>query len=302
MNYFIIDGFGLAYKAYHAYSSLSSSSGLDSSCVYGFLVLLQSLKKKYPAFHFVIAWDKGHQRRKQVYADYKSNRNSFSIDEHVSDIKEIIASLNISQIEMCGEEADDVIASFVEKNAKNENLIYIYSSDKDLLQLVKNGLVIVIKPKSGKYPEKYFDEEAVFVQYGVNPIDFASFQAFRGDSIDNIPGVPRLPSKVIALLISRYKEPQKVYNYLDIEKLTDFQQKKLINHKEQVYINYELTKLRKDIDYNILNGLSNIEEIKSFLNKYEIKSISADKLTILFEKESSFLDRRAPAIQNYSLF
>lgn len=301
MNYLIIDGFGLAYKSFYAYSNLTTSSGLDSGCVYGFVVSLKALKKKYPAFHFVVAWDRGYTYRKQIFSNYKSNRNEFSIDPHIEDIKKILTTVKITQVELQGEEADDVIASFVNKNADN-NLIYVYSADKDLLQLVKNGKVIVIKPKSASYPEKYFDEEAVYQEYGVEPRNLAAFQAFRGDTVDNIPGVPRLPSKVIASLISRYENPNAVYSSLESEKLTDFQRKSINDYKQQVLLNYNLTRLRCDLDYEITEGSLNEELLRVYLNKYEIKVISAEVFLEVFEKESTFLNRRAPAIQNYSLF
>lgn len=301
MNYLVIDGFGLAYKSYYAYSNLTTNNGIESGCVYGFVVSLKALKKKYPAFHFVVAWDRGYTYRKQIYANYKANRSEFSIDPHIEDLKRILTTVNITQIEFPGEEADDVIASFASKNSEN-NLIYVYSADKDLLQLVKNGKVIVIKPKSASYPEKFFDEEAVYQEYGVEPRNLAGFQAFRGDSVDNIPGVPRFPSKVIASLISKYENPENIYNSLDSETLTDFQRKSINDSKSQVYLNYDLTRLRCNLDYDITEGSLNEEMLRAFLNKYEIKAISAEVFSAMFEKESTFLSRRSPAIQNYSLF
>lgn len=301
MNHFLIDGFGLAYRSLYAFSNLTTVKGIYSGCVYGFLVSLRSLKKKYSSFHFTVAWDMGSDHRRKLYADYKANRNEFSIDEHIDDLKKILGCINITQVELKGEEADDVMASFVEKN-KEQGLIYVYSSDKDLLQLVQNGKVIVIKPKSGVNPEKYFDEGAVLALYGVEPRDLASFQAFRGDSVDNIPGVPRLPSKVISSLISKYKTPQAVYGSLESEKLTDFQRNTIKTSEQQVYLNYELTRLRTHLDYDIREGSDNGEVLEFYLKKYEIKSVSVDSLMSVFEKESSFSQRFAPAIQNYSLF
>lgn len=302
MNRFIIDGFNLAFRSHFAFGELKADNGLYSGCVYGFLVTLRSLKKKYPSFHFTVVWDNEPTRKKAMYVDYKADRPHFDIHDQIRDLKSILKALNVDQAEMLGEEADDVIAAMVEKYLQEEGKIYVYSSDKDLLQLVKNGRVIVIKPKSGGYPEEFFDEEAVKDKFGVYPSEFACFLTFRGDTSDHIPGVPRARSKVLAELASKYKEPRLVYGSLNEEKLTDFHRTKMREFEQQAYTNYSLVKLKDDLDCDVSLGASDEEQVALYLEKYGIKKIPADGLVRVFEEESSFNERQAPAIENISLF
>lgn len=303
MNRIIIDGFNLAFRAHYAFQSLSTTSGMLSGCIYGFLTGMRGLKKKYPSFHVMVAWDNEATRKKAVYADYKATRDHFDIGSHIVDLKEILSCFNVTQAEMNGEEADDVIASLVSKYSCEGSKIYIYSSDKDLLQLVKNGRVIAIKPKTGGRPEKIYDEEAVFDDYGVYPSEMACYLSLRGDTSDNIPGVPRVPSKVLASLSHRYCDPNVVYRSLSEEELTDFQRKSLLDSEQQIYLNYSIIKLVEDLGITETKGGPDPDKMMEYLNKYEIKSLSPETYVKAFESESSFNERFSPAaIQNISLF
>ena len=159
MKRFIIDGLNLAYRAHFAHKELTTSTGRLSGCFYGFLVTLKALKSRNLDCHFYVAWDNEARHKKAVFPEYKANRQHFSIDEPVKDLKTVLKYLNIAQVEAIGEEADDVIASVAEKG---EELTYIYSSDKDLLQLVRDGKIIGVRP--GK-KEKVYDEEEVKKKY-----------------------------------------------------------------------------------------------------------------------------------------
>lgn len=302
MNRFIIDGFNLAFRSHFAFNEMRTSDGMLSGCVYGFLVSLRSLKKRFPGHHFTVVWDNDPLRKKRIYADYKANRPRFEIHEQISDLKGILSALNVDQSEVIEEEADDVMASLVRVYSKEEGKVFLYTGDKDLLQLVKDGKVIVIKPKSGVNPEKIFDEEAVKEKFGVDPCDLSCYLAFRGDTADHIPGVPRAQSKIIASLTQKYKEPEIVYGCLNSENLTDFQRSKMLESKDQVLINYSLIKLKDDLDCPISHGSSDEEKVQLYLDKYRVKAIPADGLVRIFEEESSFTERQAPAIENISLF
>lgn len=300
MNWIIVDGFAQVYRAYYAFINLRTTSGVSSGSVYGFLTTLRSLKKRWPDFHIVVAWDSVPTRRKKIYADYKSNRNSMSDSFPLYDLRRILSCLNVTQAFAEGEEADDVIASLVEKN--KDKLIYVYSPDKDLLQLVEDGKVVAVKPKTGKNEEKFFDEEAVRKEYGLSPSKISYYLAFRGDNSDNIPGVPRLPSKIIVDLLNKHGDPRSVYASLNNEKLTDFQRNSLIKNEYQVYLNSELTALRTDLEPMIIKGVSNNIGLDEVLSKYEIKSIDASKLINMFASESSFTMRKQPALRVQTLF
>lgn len=297
----IIDGFGLAYQSHYAFFNLQTSKGYYSGAFYGFIVSLRALKKKYPFCHITIAWDREPTRRKKIMASYKANRSSNVFLDQISDLKKALLNINVSQSEYEGEEADDVIASLVRAYSTKDNQVFIYSSDKDLLQLVKDGRVIMIRPKRGKNSEIIFDEERVVQEYGITPKNFLKFLVLRGDKSDNIPGTFRVASSILCGLVNKYSTMDEIFNNLDKENLTDYQRKTIESFKEQSLINLDLIKLRDDLNLNILKGKEDMEDFVNYLNKYEIKSLNAKDYIDSFSDIPSHI-KKAPAIKNYSLF
>jgi DNA polymerase-1 len=279
-----------------------TSKGLISGCVYGFLVSARTIKNKYPHCHVTIAWDTESTRRKSIDASYKADRPKFGAPEQILDLKHIFSHLNVSQSEYQNEEADDVIASLVRKYQDDTNQIIIYSADKDLLQLVKDGKVIAFHPKKGGKAEKILDESAVKEEFGVWPKDLKCFQCFRGDSVDGVPGVPKIKTACLIPLIEKYKTPKEVYAHLDEEKLTNFQRDSIRAFEQRVYLNESLVGLRDDLELTINNGIPNEEMLSQYLDKYEIKAINPNSYINVFFDAPSFNVRTAPALQSYSLF
>lgn len=302
MNHLIIDGFNLAYRSHYAFINLETPAGLLSGAVYGFLVGARTIKTKYMDCHVTIAWDTESQRRKQIDASYKANRNKFELPEQIKDLKGIFNCLNVSQAEYFGEEADDVIATLTKQYSAEGGKVFILTSDKDMLQLVRDGQVHVIRPKKGAVPERVFDEEAVKEEFGVAPKDLECLLSFKGDSVDNIPGVPRVKTACLVDLIQKYKTPQNIYDHLAEEKLTDFQRKSLSDSQARVMMNIDLVRLRDDLNVNIYDGSANEEVLGVYLNKYAIKSINPNSYVNSFMDVSCFQSRTAPAIQSYSIF
>jgi len=195
-----------------------------------------------------------------------------------------------------------VIASLVRKYSEPDNQILIYSSDKDLLQLVKDGKVLAIHPKKGAKPEKIFDEAAVKEEHGVWPKDFECYQCFRGDAIDGVPGVPRIKTACLIPLIEKYKTPQEVYAHLQEEKLTEFQRESLKAFEQRVYLNKSLVGLRNDLELDVKNGRPDEEWVSKYLAKYEIRAINPNSYINVYFDAPSFNIRKAPAIKSFSLF
>jgi DNA polymerase-1 len=300
MDNLIVDGFGIVYRSHYAFNNLLTGTGLCSGSVYGFLISMRTIKNKYPHCHLTIAWDRDATRRKEAFGAYKSNRTSINLFEQILDLKKIFSHLNVSQAEFEGEEADDVIASLTRKYVESQ--VYIYSSDKDMFQLVKDGSVIAIRPKRGKTPERFYDEEKVKEEFSVCPQNFACFQCLRGDSVDCIPGVPRIKSSLLAYLAEKYKDPTTIYEHLDEEKLTSYQRKALTEFQEQAMVNMQLVKLRTDLSLDVITGTPNADALVPFLDKYEIRSIDPNAYARVFADVPSFNARKAPGFESYSLF
>lgn len=305
MNRFIIDGFNQVFRAHFAFKDLMTTSGLQSGCIYGFLNILKSLKAKFRDFDFYVVWDTGSDKKKQIFSDYKANRNSFRIDAPINDLQELLTALNITQVHSEKEEADDVIATLVNQRLTDDSFEgkdYIYSSDKDLMQLVVDGKIIVVRPKTPAKPEQFYDEEAVKREHGVQPGNLAVFLSLRGDTSDNIPGVSRVPSKVLTRLCETYGDLQNIYDNLVQESLTDFQRMSLQKFREQAFLNFSIIKLRTDLFCSSYKGQSNKEYLQKYLDKYEIKSYTAENYIDLFNANTSFLKRSGPAVRTVSLF
>jgi len=301
MNHVIVDGYNLVYRSHNAFLDLKTSTGILSGCFYGTLVGMRSIKKRFPDCHITVAWDSEAVRKKALYAKYKENRTGIIFFDQIKDLKRIFYRLNISQSEHAGEEADDVIASLIKHYKTEDNIIYVYSNDKDMLQLVKDGHIIVVKPKWGKYPEKVYDEEAVKDKFGVPPKRLADFLCFRGDSIDSVPGTPRVKSKTITRLLNKYGGVKEVYAHIEEEDLTDHERNAFNSSKEQILLNIELVKLRDDLDLKVIDGKPDADAVETYLNKYQIKSIKLNSFVGLF-RDVSINYKKAPAVKSFSLF
>lgn len=284
MNTFILDGNNLVYRAHNANFELKTSAGLFSGMVYGFLRTLVSLKKKYRDFKFIVVWDNHAVAKFEIQPDYKAGRSSLSgsVWNQAKDLKDVLEIMGVDQYEKVAYEADDVIASLTKK-LKDEGKVYIYTNDKDMLQLVEDGKVIVFKPKVGTTPEKFYDEEAVRNQFGVPTKKLGFFRSFDGDSSDNIKGISRVPRKLVASLVNKYADIDEIYSNLPTVKLTDFQKQSFEEAKERIKKNFKIVVLDSDInDISKRESYFDKAVLDSYLEKYEIKSIKSDDIIDLF--------------------
>ncbi|MBD3261286.1 MAG: hypothetical protein GF334_06310 [Candidatus Altiarchaeales archaeon] len=308
MNYFLIDAFNLAYRAHNVNYELRTIEGLSSGMFYGFLRTIFSLKKKYRGYKFIVVWDNHADHKFDLNPEYKSGRTPLpqTVTQQISDIKKYLQHCGIDQYEKKGQEADDVIASLVEMFKGEGNTVIVYSNDKDFLQLVETGRVIVYKPKVGLSPEKFYDEEAVIEKFGVSPSKLACFRSFAGDSSDALNGVPRVPRKIIAGLVNEHEEIERVYDSLEEVKLTDFQRKMLMEHRGSVETNFKIIKLDRYLEgLEKTEGAYEEETLKSLLKKYEVKSINPAMMIDLFSSSLNikYTDPRDNIkLESYSLF
>jgi DNA polymerase-1 len=270
---------------------LKTSLGKYSGMFYGFVRTLFSLRKKYRNFKFIVVWDNRAKAKYDIQPDYKAGRSMLSgtIWEQVTDIRTCLSVMGIDQYEKKEYEADDVMASLT-KTLKAEGQVYIYTNDKDLLQLVQDGKVIVYKPKVGVNPEKFFDEEAVKNMFDVPPSKLGVFRSFDGDDSDNIKGISRVPRKIVASLVNEYSSVENIYANLDKKELTEFQKKSFEEAKDRIKKNVKIVMLDQDIQDLQKNESSfDKEKLEELLQRYEIKSIKSNDLIDLF---SSNLDVR----------
>jgi DNA polymerase-1 len=309
MQYFIIDTLNLAYRSHNVNFELKTSTDLYSGMFFGFARTLQALKKKYRGYKFISVWDNKPVEKYALQADYKAGRSPLpsSIMVQLDDIKVLLQSLGVDQYSKVGEEADDVIATLCEdfKN-RDATTIVVYSNDKDLLQLVETGKVVVFKPKVGTSPEKFYDDAAVVEQFGVPPSKLALFRSLDGDASDNIRGIERVPRKIIASIVKESVDMKDFFERIYKEKLTDFQKKAFEEGKERIFVNNRIVALKRDLTgLNIVEGSVEKDRIAELFKKFEIRSLNSDTISDLFA--SSLNIRYSEArdtikVESYSLF
>lgn len=239
----LVDGHNLAFRCMYApgMASLSDGSGRPTGVILGFLRSLGALKKRFPEARLYVTWDGSSNRRKAVYADYKGNRPDRSNGEQTFDqigfLRDILPKFGAWQVFNPDEEADDVIATVVKGSLREQHNV-IYSTDKDMLALV-TGTTFVLMPGAGSRKEVLYDTAGVESAFGVAPGNLLQLRAFCGDPSDNIPGVPRVPKKVLKSLVRAHGTIDGVYKS-SLTGLSDGQYERLRLSEPQVRLNLQL--------------------------------------------------------------
>lgn len=199
---FLIDGSGFIFRAYHALPPLNRPDGTPVNAVLGFTNMLVKLISEMHVPNIAVVFDaKRKNFRNDIYAEYKANRSETPEDliPQFPLIREATEAFSIPGIEMEGYEADDLIATYARLAREKGWPVTIVSSDKDLMQLVREGVRMMDPMKN-----KFMGEADVIEKFGVTPDKVVDVQALAGDSVDNVPGVPGIGIKTAAQLITEY--------------------------------------------------------------------------------------------------
>ena len=290
-HYYLIDGSGYIFRAYYALPPLTrKSDGLPTGAVSGFCSMLFKLledsksdKNLQKPTHFAVIFDSARKTfRNEIYKDYKANRAEAPDDlaPQFDYIRKSVLAFNLPSVELINYEADDLIATYVDKILKNGAKVTIVSSDKDLMQLYRKNVRIYDPMKN-----KFITDEDVHKKFGVDPSKVIDVQALAGDSSDNVPGVPGIGVKTAAELINKYGSLEKL---LDCAK--EIKQNKrretLIENKNKAIISKKLVTLKHDAPIN------------RELNEFVLKEIDKDKL-YKFLREMEFNRLLSSAISAY---
>jgi DNA polymerase-1 len=204
---FLVDGSGYIFRAYHALPPLTrKSDGLQLNAVYGFCnmlwKLLRDMKPEERPTHLAVVFDKSEKTfRTQMYPEYKANRPDAPADliPQFPLIREAVRAFELPCLEQAGYEADDLIATYVRQACEAGASATIVSSDKDLMQLINDCVVMYDTMK-----DKRIGRQEVLEKFGVPPDKVIEVQSLIGDSTDNVPGVPGIGVKTAAQLIADY--------------------------------------------------------------------------------------------------
>ena len=201
---FLVDGSALIYRAYFAFirNPLINSKGENTSATFGFVnSLVKIIREQKPDYLAVIFDTKAPTFRHQMYTEYKSTRAKMpdELAAQIPRVHQAVEALNIRHFGMEGFEADDIIATLALSGAKQGLAVSIVSGDKDMFQLIGDGIELFI-PQKGSEPPVIMDREAVKAKLGVYPEKVIDLMAMTGDSSDHVPGIPGIGPKTALTL------------------------------------------------------------------------------------------------------
>ena len=251
---YLLDGYSLIYRAYFAFINrpLTNPQGSNSSAVFVFFrSLFQLLKARRPAYLAVVLDSVTPTFRHENYPEYKANREHAPEDLHaqVPVIEEILAALGVPCLRRDGYEADDVMATLAAACKREKRPCCILSGDKDILQLVGQGVSVLQPPKAGEgFTE--LDRDGVFEARGVWPEQVVDYLALTGDSSDNVPGVSGVGEKTALKLLAQFKDLEDIYARL-AEVTPEGVRRKLETGKQSAALSRELVALVDDLDLSV---------------------------------------------------
>jgi DNA polymerase-1 len=215
---FILDAPGYVYRAYHALPYLSTSRGVPSHVMLGMSTMVWKLLREENPDYFAAAWDApGPTFREERFTAYKETRPAMPDDLRVQIpyVKRLFEALRVPVLEVPGFEADDIIATLVDRVRDLPIEVVLVTSDKDLLQLV--GPRVRVLTTTGRGGDRLvLDEAGVREKWGVSPAQIADVLALMGDSIDNIPGIPGVGEKTAVKLIAQFGSVDRLYENLSL--------------------------------------------------------------------------------------
>ncbi len=240
----LIDGSGYIFRAFYGLPMMTSPTGVPVNAVFGytnmFLRLTQSIKCDY----CLVLFDaKRRNYRNEIFPDYKGTRAEIpeELIPQFPIIREATNALNLNYLEMEGYEADDLIATYARQATEKGMEVVVVSADKDLMQLIRDGVEYYDPMK-----DKFYGAEDVKEKFGVYPERVVDVQALAGDSIDNVPGVPGIGLKTAAQLINEFGSLEEVLN-----RASEIKQNKrretLLANIDNARISLQLVTLKNDV-------------------------------------------------------
>ena len=214
----IIDGKSVFYRGYYAMPNLSTADGTPTGGVYGFAALSLELFKKLKPDYVCVAWDKPKtniRKRLEIYPEYKAGRKPAPADFYaqIPILHELLEAFSWPLYELDDYEADDIMATLAHKAAEQGIEVCLITSDLDALQAIE-PLVHVYALKKGLTNIDLFKPESFTEKYGLRVDQFLDLKSLKGDSSDNIPGVPGIGEKTAVQLLQQYDTLDGIYENL----------------------------------------------------------------------------------------
>ena len=252
----LIDGSSYLYRAFFACPPLTNAKGEPTGAIFGVINMIRSLINQYNPTHIAVVFDaKGGSFRNEIYSEYKATREAMpeNLRPQIEPIHTILKAMGLPLLCIEGVEADDVIGTLA-RQAERENLdVLISTGDKDMAQLVSDKITLI-----NTMNNSVLDPKGVMDKFGVPPEKIIDYLALRGDSSDNIPGVPGVGEKTAQSLLTEFTSVKDIYARLDdIEKLSirgaKSLKQKLIDNQNEAELSYLLATIKTDVKLDFTN-------------------------------------------------
>src|SRR5437763_12326041 len=249
---FLVDGNNLAYRAFFALpEELATSEGFPTNALLGFTNMLFKLLSDYRPKGVAVAWDTRpvhrHAQAEAVEVVYKEGRRPMPdlLAEQFPHFRPIVEAFGYRNLEFEGWEADDVIATLATRADEEGIKTCVVSTDRDAFQLCSDNVSLMMTPR-GVADVQVYTPERVTARYGIPPERVPDFIGLKGDTSDNIPGVPGIGDKTAGQLVAQYGSLEGVLEHLD--ELSPARSKSIAEHAEQAQVSKQLATMRRDLD------------------------------------------------------
>jgi len=276
----VIDGKSVFYRGYYAMPNLSTKDGTPTGGVYGFAALSLELIKKLKPDYVAVAWDKPKtniRKRLELYPEYKAGRKPAPPDfyEQIPILHELLDAFGWPLYELDDYEADDIMGTFAKQATEKGIETCLITSDLDALQLV-GPLTHVYAMKKGFTNIELFKPESFEAKYGIRVDQFLDLKALKGDSSDNIPGVPGIGEKTAVELLQKYETLDNIYE--NLWELKDSVRRKLEEGKASAYLSKTISEIWCDAPVQLDWDVADVNDIdavrlKTMLTRLEFRSL-----------------------------
>jgi len=289
------------FRAYHAMArqrGMSTRKGLPTAAIYVFVNMLRKLRDDFSPQYLAAVFDVAAPTfRDQQYKEYKANRSEMPGDlaQQIPYIRRALDAYRIPILEVPGYEADDVIGTLATKAVAEGRAVYVVSSDKDMLQLVNDRVLVLNPPKDNLIADAAKVEEIL----GVPPARVIDVMALRGDSIDNIPGAPGIGDKGSVELIQRFGSLEAALEHADqVERKT--YRESLQNNREQILLSKDLVTIKCDVDIELdvekmHPGEPDVEALRSLFTELEFTSLLKELLPVVEAAPGNYREAKSAA-------
>ena len=276
---FLIDGNSLAYRAFFALpESIGTSDGRPTNAIYGLASMLVKIIDEHHPQGVVVAWDAGYSGREVTYDLYKAQRKPRPdlLREQWPHLMPLVEAFGYTNVKVDGYEADDVIASLTKQAREGGIEVMVVTGDRDAYQLVAEG-VRVMSTSRGITETKIYDRKAVEERYGVPPGLITDLMGLRGDTSDNIPGVPGIGEKTATQLLQQFGSLEAVLE--NVDQISGKKRKEnLTEHAEDARLSKQLATLQYDIEtgVDLAEAMSSEPDrgaLREFMREFELRAV-----------------------------